>query len=98
MRTENLRIEAFEPLDAPAAIQAELPADEAVLTFVAAAREEIRDALWGRDPRPLFIVGPCSIHDPEAGREYAGRLAELLVELATDPDRLASAAAACRAD
>ncbi|MHC4391329.1 MAG: 3-deoxy-7-phosphoheptulonate synthase [Planctomycetota bacterium] len=77
MRTDNLRIEAFEPVDAPVAIQRELPADEPTRAFVAAAREEIRDALWGRDPRPLCIVGPCSIHDPEAAVEYATRLCEL---------------------
>jgi 3-deoxy-7-phosphoheptulonate synthase len=42
---------------------------------VARARAELRDLLHGRDRRLLAVVGPCSIHDPEAALRYAERLA-----------------------
>ena len=45
------------------------------------ARTEIRNILFGNDKRFLVIVGPCSIHDPEAGLEYAAKLAALSREL-----------------
>lgn len=46
-------------------------------TFVAEAREAIHRIIFGDDPRLLVVVGPCSIHDIKAGRDYAERLAEL---------------------
>jgi len=45
--------------------------------FIARSRREIRDCIFGKDPRFLVIAGPCSIHDVAAGREYAERFAEL---------------------
>lgn len=52
-----------------------------VADTVADARATIRDILFRKDPRFLVIVGPCSIHDPEAGLEFARRLAALQQEL-----------------
>ena len=45
--------------------------------FVATARQHIQDIIFGTDRRLLLIVGPCSIHDIESGREYAEKLADL---------------------
>ncbi len=45
--------------------------------FIARSRREIRDIIFGADPRFLVIAGPCSIHDIGAGREYAERFAKL---------------------
>ncbi|MFM2241853.1 MAG: hypothetical protein RLZ97_708, partial [Verrucomicrobiota bacterium] len=45
--------------------------------FVASSRETIASILFGSDPRPMIVVGPCSIHDTEAGLDYARRLADL---------------------
>jgi 3-deoxy-7-phosphoheptulonate synthase len=61
---------------------AELPKTEAQSEFIAAARSEIRRLIFTNDKRFLFIVGPCSIHDLAAGREYAERLAKLSREVA----------------
>ncbi|MGH7841120.1 MAG: 3-deoxy-7-phosphoheptulonate synthase, partial [Candidatus Binataceae bacterium] len=66
-----------EPLTAPRVLKAELPLDEAIVETVFRARETIRDMLRGADRRLLCIVGPCSIHDPEAAIDYARRLADL---------------------
>ena len=44
-------------------------------------RGEVGNVLDGSDDRLLVVVGPCSVHDPEAALDYAGRLAELAREL-----------------
>ena len=62
-----------------------VPRTEAQADFVAHSREAIHRIIFGDDPRLLLVVGPCSIHDVAAGREYAERLAALSREVA---DRL----------
>ncbi|MDX1648861.1 MAG: 3-deoxy-7-phosphoheptulonate synthase, partial [Myxococcota bacterium] len=67
---------AARALPSPAALRAALPADADAAAAVARGRAALRDALHGRDPHRLVVVaGPCSIHDPEAARDYARRLA-----------------------
>lgn len=83
--TADLHIASNTPLPAPAALIAEQPPSPTQLAFVEASRASIRAILKGRDPRFLVVCGPCSIHDPEAGLEYAARLAGLARELS---DRL----------
>ena len=61
----------------PAVLLDELPITEPVSTLVAKSRREVSDILAGRDDRVLVVVGPCSIHDPDAGLAYAERLVEL---------------------
>jgi len=48
---------------------------------VTTTRRAIADIIAGRDPRLLVVVGPCSIHDLDAARDYAGRLATLAQQL-----------------
>ena len=76
-RTDDLRIESLKPLIPPAILMEELPLDDAGSATVARSREQVADILAGRDDRLLLVVGPCSIHDPAAGLEYAGRLQKL---------------------
>jgi 3-deoxy-7-phosphoheptulonate synthase len=78
---QDIHVLASEPLDAPRILKDELPADEAIVATVVEARETVRAVLNGQDSRLLCIVGPCSIHDPAAALEYAGRLAALGKEL-----------------
>jgi len=80
-RTDDLRIQQLKPLIPPAILLEELPITEPVSTLVARSRQEIADILHGRDDRILVVVGPCSLHDPEAGLDYARRLAALSGEL-----------------
>jgi 3-deoxy-7-phosphoheptulonate synthase len=56
----------------------ELPLSEADTTAVAAARAAVGAVVEGTDDRLLVIVGPCSIHDPAAAIDYAGRLVPLV--------------------
>ena len=72
--TSNLRIRSLEPLVPPARLCALLPLDAAALATIVAGRQAVEEVLAGADPRLLVVVGPCSIHDPDAARDYAARL------------------------
>ncbi|NUS08020.1 MAG: 3-deoxy-7-phosphoheptulonate synthase [Nonomuraea sp.] len=74
-RTSDLRITSFEPLPTPAELIGEQPLGQEREALVAASRDAVRDVLAGDDDRLLLIVGPCSVHDPEAALDYARRLA-----------------------
>jgi 3-deoxy-7-phosphoheptulonate synthase len=74
--TSDLRIRAQKPLIAPAVLEDELPLSDAGAALVTRTRAEVAAILAGEDDRLLVIVGPCSIHDPEAALEYAARLRE----------------------
>jgi 3-deoxy-7-phosphoheptulonate synthase len=69
--TSDLRIHAQKPLIAPAVLEDEFPLSDAGATFVARTRREVAGIITGVDDRLLVVVGPCSIHDPEAALEYA---------------------------
>jgi 3-deoxy-7-phosphoheptulonate synthase len=72
---DDVRIEAIRPLMAPGILIEDLPVSESQNQTVAGGRMEIEKILDGRDDRLVLIVGPCSIHDPKAGLEYAELLA-----------------------
>ncbi|ACQ78839.1 phospho-2-dehydro-3-deoxyheptonate aldolase [Beutenbergia cavernae DSM 12333] len=76
-RTNDLRVRALELLPTPAAIRTEAPLDDDGAALVASSRRGASDILRGADDRLLVVVGPCSIHDPEAALAYAARLAPL---------------------
>jgi 3-deoxy-7-phosphoheptulonate synthase len=80
-RVSDVHVIANTALPAPHLLNAEIPRSEAHAAFVAGARAEIARILSGEDPRFLLIVGPCSIHDLTAGREYAERLGALAAEV-----------------
>jgi 3-deoxy-7-phosphoheptulonate synthase len=64
-------------LPAPADLEESYPLDEKGAERVAKARREIAEIFAGRDDRLVVVVGPCSIHDPAAAMDYAGRLASV---------------------
>jgi 3-deoxy-7-phosphoheptulonate synthase len=79
--THNLRVREVVRLQPPRVLKAELPTTEASNETVVQGRSIIEAILDRRDPRLLVVIGPCSIHDPEAALEYAGRLNRLRREL-----------------
>ena len=81
-QTENLNIEAFELLPTPEEIHARLPLSEAAVQTVVEGRRTLERILDRKDPRLFVVVGPCSIHDPVAGLDYARRLKALADEVA----------------
>ena len=80
-RTSNVHIVATTELPSPRVLCDEIPHSEAQNEFVSQSRQIISDILHGDDPRFLMVIGPCSIHDVKAGREYAERLAQLADEV-----------------
>ncbi len=77
-RTDDLRISGLNPLISPAVLHYFQPVTEEVSELVAGARHEADAILRGEDDRMLVIVGPCSIHDPEAAVEYGEKLRPLI--------------------
>jgi 3-deoxy-7-phosphoheptulonate synthase len=76
-RLYNVNVAAAEPLPPPDAVRRELPLTARAEATVASARETLEAILARRDPRRFVVVGPCSIHDVSAAREYAERLLAL---------------------
>lgn len=76
LKTDDLRIRGIKEVSSPDVVRAEIPITSEAADTVLHARKAIHDILVGDDDRLLVVVGPCSIHDPEAGLDYARRLAE----------------------
>ena len=80
-RVTDLHVVTNTALPAPQDLVREIPRTDKHAEFVAKSRGEIERILSGEDSRLLIIVGPCSIHDLKAGREYAEKLATLAHEV-----------------
>lgn len=80
-QTNNLRIRSSRVVLPPIFLEEELPVTENASRTVFDARRQIVDILNGTDDRLIVVVGPCSIHDPAAAREYAALLKEAIAEL-----------------
>ncbi|HEY1358098.1 MAG TPA: 3-deoxy-7-phosphoheptulonate synthase [Thermoleophilaceae bacterium] len=78
------RIERVEPLVAPSKILDDLPLSDGGTEVVLRGREQVHAILDREDDRLLVVVGPCSVHDPEAAVDYARRLAAKAEELGDD--------------
>ena len=74
--TDDLRIRSIKELLPPVALLERFPLTENASTTVFNTRTAIHNILAGKDDRLLVIIGPCSIHDPEAAKEYGARLLE----------------------
>ena len=73
-RVDDVRIQETKPLVPPAILIEEVPRSEQASERVAEWRDTVKQIVLGTDPRLLVIVGPCSVHDVDAVREYAARL------------------------
>ena len=86
-RTNHIRdqrIEDFVSLAGPEVLLKELPLDDGPADVVLRGRAEVKEILDHTDDRLLVIVGPCSVHDVDAARDYAERLAVKARELEND--------------
>ncbi|EQK99086.1 hypothetical protein G6O67_007984 [Ophiocordyceps sinensis] len=81
---DDARVLGQDPLIPPALLTSEIPVPEQALRTVVKGRNDAAEIIMGRSDRLLVVVGPCSIHDPEAAREYAARLKELSDKLSDD--------------
>lgn len=81
VKTIDLNIKSFQPLITPFEVRELVVATHESIQCVTQGREIVRNILVRKDPRKFVVVGPCSIHDPEAAMEYAHLLKELAHEL-----------------
>ena len=80
---EDVNVITAAPLPAPSELHTCQPLSQPARQTVAAARAAINAIIAGQDPRLLVVVGPCSIHDLVAARDYAARLGRVSAELAS---------------
>ncbi len=83
-KLDDVRIQHIRPLIPPEVLIEDLPVSDAQNETIWGGRAAIERILRGEDDRLVVVVGPCSIHDPEAGLEYARRLTRIQREYAAD--------------
>src|SRR6476620_7372711 len=76
-RLENVNVTSCDLMPTPADLHERLPLSERAGEVVMDSRTVLRRILDRTDPRMFIVVGPCSIHDPKAGLDYARRLKAL---------------------
>ena len=84
LATDDVRVREIKPLITPLELLARLKESAVSTQNILATRKAIHSILHGADDRLLVIIGPCSIHDPKAGIEYARRLIEVRNKLSKD--------------
>src|SRR5450631_3505222 len=82
--TEDLRIKWTKVVLPPVFLEEELPCTESASANIYNSRSDVSNILDGRDPRLLVLVGPCSIHDTGAAREYAALLRTAIAEFSDE--------------
>lgn len=80
-RTNDINIASAEVLITPAELKSKIPMTPAAEATVLESRQVIRNILDGKDKRLFVVIGPCSIHDTEAAKDYARRLKTLADEV-----------------
>lgn len=78
---ENVNVTSFDSIPTPEELHASMPLSNKAAEAVMRGREALRNILDRKDPRMFVVVGPCSIHDPVAGLDYARRLKKLQEEV-----------------
>jgi 3-deoxy-7-phosphoheptulonate synthase len=84
INTDDLRIVAQHEVATPAQIHDELTITESAAKTTLDSRQAIHNILQKEDDRLLVIIGPCSVHDPDAAIDYAKRLKPLIEQLKDD--------------
>ena len=77
MKLENINISDHEVLITPDSLKSDMPVSAAITEQINVSREIVRNIISKKDKRLLVVVGPCSIHDPNAAIDYAHRLKKL---------------------
>lgn len=80
-QNDDLRIKEIKELLPPVALLEKFPSTVNAAETVAKTRNAIHNILRAQDDRLLVVIGPCSIHDTQAAKEYAARLLALREEL-----------------
>jgi 3-deoxy-7-phosphoheptulonate synthase len=82
--TIDTRVDHIRGLYSPGCVRYDIPLTPQVAQRVIKWRQEVEEIIHGEDDRVVAVVGPCSIHDPEAGLEYAKLLKPVADRLCKD--------------
>jgi 3-deoxy-7-phosphoheptulonate synthase len=82
--TDDLRIKWTKVVLPPVFLEEEMPMTDAASDTVFETRKAICDVLAGVDKRLIVVVGPCSIHDTKAAREYAAKLKDVMTKVSKE--------------
>ncbi|MGV6988924.1 3-deoxy-7-phosphoheptulonate synthase AroG [Testudinibacter sp. P80/BLE/0925] len=80
-KNDDLRIANIQQLLPPVALLEKYPASDVAVQTVESTRQKAHEIIHGNDDRLLVIIGPCSIHDPQAALEYAEKIKQMRAEL-----------------
>jgi 3-deoxy-7-phosphoheptulonate synthase len=80
-KTSDRRIQDIEHIVTPKEVLDDFPSNRSIEQLITNTRNNISDILYGKDKRLLVVVGPCSIHDVNAAKEYAEKLAAVREKL-----------------
>ena len=75
-QTDDIRISGMQELLPPERLMEEQPISEASSKLVFESRHKVSEIINQNDDRLIVVVGPCSIHDPDAALDYAKNLLE----------------------
>lgn len=75
--TDDLRIKGIRELRSPEELLSRVPVSDTAAQTVTRCRTDVRSILQGDDDRLVVVVGPCSVHDPEAALDYAAKLSDM---------------------
>lgn len=81
---DDRRIQDIKPLIPPQILMEDLPLSPKALSTVESGRRQAEAIIAGEDDRLLVVVGPCSIHDVDAAKEYAQKLKDYADSVADD--------------
>ncbi len=84
VKTDDLRIESLRQLIAPIVLMEQLPMSDKAAAFISKSRKDCEAILAGQDDRLLVVVGPCSIHDVKAAKEYGEKIRDLNKKVKAD--------------
>ena len=84
LNTDDVRISSVQEVVAPSEIMGSLPVSNSAAEVVISARKSIKSIIHGTSDKLLVIIGPCSIHDPAAGLDYAEKLLRKRIELSSE--------------
>ncbi|OUS23563.1 3-deoxy-7-phosphoheptulonate synthase [Thalassotalea sp. 42_200_T64] len=74
IKTDEFRTSLIDHLISPAQLDRDIPMSDDTAKFIIQSRKDIEKIINGEDKRLLVVIGPCSIHDPEAALDYAQKL------------------------
>ncbi|MGF1682956.1 3-deoxy-7-phosphoheptulonate synthase [Photobacterium minamisatsumaniensis] len=77
MKTDELRTVSLGLMPTPEEVETAYPITDEIAAHIASSRRQVEAILTGQDSRLLVVVGPCSVHDPDAAIDYAKRLLDV---------------------